>query len=977
MATELSYTRESSRHSKNVKDKFLFTKKHFEKLESTSRPVQTTNSKLNTSNLLKTSTKDFSSNEKKCGVSAIINLFEARSNPALQPATNRISLRRQRINSDRPKSMPASKQIKHSSSLDKVSSSESTSSLPNKVQELTADLQQSANKSESCRINVTREQASHDSDEYYEQKEASETGEGELTFSSLKSIVESWGNKSESSSLSISNQLNYKDKLQNFKESRKKNKVQQISQSFEQLSTSQSFEKTLTEDEKENFHKMSASVPSNLDDNQLRIGKLNEAKIYQPMTSSECFPDSTDYGDYEGNFDANTDAFSAMNDTYNADQQQDEVENHTFEATNETYEANNATFDGNNATFDANNATFDGNNATFEAKNETFEAQNGTFEAREATKDKYQLPVIEDEDFSELFWYDMPGIQEQCEDEDYIDDTEVKKNRIVSFSTQPIHVCLTYTHDEYDRVNDDTDPIAASAEYELEKRLDKMNIFDVDITKGTMPLGLSLVGIGVGADSGVEKLGMFVKNVVPGGSVDIDGRIKVYDQIIAVDGVSLVGITQKFAAKVLSNSSDVIRFSVGREIDQENSEIKRLMCPQPPQEEESQEEEGDEYEDEDIDDESVASQTQYDFLNQAVIEDESDDRGLSDPETSEQRTSETPEDSEGAKYATYEDTIASDEGSSSSTESTTSIDSEENVIRQLTNKIERTQNKLDESFNQVTNLERKYNKAKILIKQFQSREDEFLRREEKFKTHINKLEKDLNMIKLKKSQENPAVEKIMTFINESKNLPDPADMKMQNENLTSSILHELDDVLAVNNEVVRENQDNGETSITKEKASLKSVSNVNKNEASKISDMTASMDETYTESLKLDSFKFRPNSMTSTTNSTLSSELPANDSEDPNEILKLADWSTMQLCDWLRSCKLGVHTDAFKQHNIKGENVISMNINFKVMGITNKQAKSQLKKKLKELRSTHEKRIKQIGKKNKKIRRLKLGRKSA
>merc|ERR1719376_194313 len=604
------------------------------------------------------------------------------------------------------------------------------------------------------------------------------------------------------------------EKLKNFKESRKKNKVQQISQSFEQLSTSQSFEKTLTEDEKENFHKMSASVPSNLDDNQLRIGKLNEAKIYQPMTSSECFPGSTDYGDYEGNFDANADAFSAMNDTYNADQQQDEVDNRTVEANNETYDAN-------NATFDANNATFDANNATFEAQNETFDAQNGTFEAREATKDNYQLPVIEDEDFSELFWYEMPGILEQCESEDYVDDTEVKTNRIVSFSNQPIHVCLTYPHDEYDRVNDDTDPIAASAEYELEKRLDKMNIFDVDIAKGAMPLGLSLVGIGVGADSGVEKLGMFVKNVVPGGSVDIDGRIKVYDQIIAVDGVSLVGITQKFAAKVLSNSSDVIRFSVGREIDQENSEIKRLMCPQPPEEEESQEEEGDEYEDEDIDDESVASQTQYDFLNQAVMEDESDDRYASDPETSEQRTSEAPEDSERAKYPTYEDTIASNEDSGSSTESTTSIDSEENVIRQLTSKIERAQNKLDESFNQVTNLERKYNKAKILIKQFQSREDEFLRREEKFKTHINKLEEDLNMIKLKKAQENPAVEKIMTFINESKNLPDPADMKIQNENLTSSILHELDDVLAVNNE--RENQDNGETSITKEKASLKSL----------------------------------------------------------------------------------------------------------------------------------------------------------
>ena len=47
---------------------------------------------------------------------------------------------------------------------------------------------------------------------------------------------------------------------------------------------------------------------------------------------------------------------------------------------------------------------------------------------------------------------------------------------------------------------------------------------DTCFTTGVMPLGLSLVGIGVGADSGVEKLGMFVKNVVPGGSVDIDGR---------------------------------------------------------------------------------------------------------------------------------------------------------------------------------------------------------------------------------------------------------------------------------------------------------------------------------------------------------------------------------------------------------------------------------------------------------------------
>ena len=50
------------------------------------------------------------------------------------------------------------------------------------------------------------------------------------------------------------------------------------------------------------------------------------------------------------------------------------------------------------------------------------------------------------------------------------------------------------------------------------------------------------------------------------------------------------------------------------------------------------------------------------------MEDESDDRYASDPETSEQRTSEAPEDSERAKYPTYEDTIASNEESGSSTE---------------------------------------------------------------------------------------------------------------------------------------------------------------------------------------------------------------------------------------------------------------------------------------------------------------------
>ena len=158
------------------------------------------------------------------------------------------------------------------------------------------------------------------------------------------------------------------------------------------------------------------------------------------------------------------------------------------------------------------------------------------------------------------YWYEGSPLAVVGEE----DEEDVDRINKVRFSTSPIKHFSTFSNEDYDRRNDDVDPAGATAVFELEKRLEKMKTISVELCKQDAGLGISVLGVGVGPVNRNDKLGIFIKAITSGGAADIDGRVKVGDQIVSVDDDSLVGVTQEEAAKLLRRPGSLVKMVVAR-----------------------------------------------------------------------------------------------------------------------------------------------------------------------------------------------------------------------------------------------------------------------------------------------------------------------------------------------------------------------------------------------------------------------------
>ncbi|XP_034740898.1 neurabin-1 isoform X3 [Etheostoma cragini] len=375
----------------------------------------------------------------------------------------------------------------------------------------------------------------------------------------------------------------------------------------------------------------------------------------------------------------------------------------------------------------------------------------------------------EDEEEEEQMYMDYEDCYETI---GLSDEEDPPPKRKIKFSTDSIQVFSTFSNEEYDRRNDDVDPVAASAEYELEKRVEKMDVFPVEIEKGDNGLGISIIGMGVGADQGLEKLGIFVKTITERGAAENDGRIQVNDQIVEVDGISLVGVTQLFAATVLKNTKGTVSFLIGREKPGTQSEVARLISETLEQEKNQEQEqqhlddpyehsteEEERYEEEDGVDERILCSNFSPGQNVELFQ-LPDSEALFMPSNMDSsqmvfklKELQLKHSIAAAEISQLKEKLRASEEDRSLWEARESAleqkieDSNDKILKLESYWLEaqglcKTVNEqLAESLVQHETLDKKYNKAKKLLKDYQQKEIDFVKKEEELKKILDEKDK--------------------------------------------------------------------------------------------------------------------------------------------------------------------------------------------------------------------------------------------
>lgn len=129
----------------------------------------------------------------------------------------------------------------------------------------------------------------------------------------------------------------------------------------------------------------------------------------------------------------------------------------------------------------------------------------------------------------------------------------------ISFSKEPPREETTFSSEEYVRSNPEarSSVFHSRLEQALEKEVAKKELLEVslalDSSDAEHPRGLGIRIVGINMVRCVDgMLNIYVKRIIDDSIAGCDGRIHVDDHIVEVNGISLVGVTQKTASETLN-----------------------------------------------------------------------------------------------------------------------------------------------------------------------------------------------------------------------------------------------------------------------------------------------------------------------------------------------------------------------------------------------------------------------------------------